>query len=111
MPNLTYTAASGELGAYLAVPRGSGPWPGVIVVMDALGLSDDIREQADRLAAAGYLALAPALFSGRGVRCVLATMQASRTGTGSAYGDIEAARDVLAAREDCTGRIGVIGFC
>jgi carboxymethylenebutenolidase len=112
VPDTSYAASSApELDAYLATPRGAGPWPGVIVVMDALGLSDDIKEQADRLAAAGYLAFAPDLYSGRGVRCVLATMQASRTGTGPAYGDIEAARDVLAAREDCTGRIGVIGFC
>jgi carboxymethylenebutenolidase len=111
MPNLTYTAASGELGAYLAVPRGSGPWPGVVVIMDAVGLSDDIRNQADRLATAGYVAFAPDLYSGRGVKCVLATLQASRSGTGQAYGDIEAARAWLAAREDCTGKVGSIGFC
>jgi carboxymethylenebutenolidase len=111
MPNLTYTAASGELGAYLAVPRGSGPWPGVVVIMDAVGLSDDIRNQADRLATAGYVAFAPDLYSGRGIKCVLATLQASRSGTGQAYGDIEAARAWLAAREDCTGKVGSIGFC
>jgi carboxymethylenebutenolidase len=114
MPDLTFTAASGELGAHLATPRVTGPpspWPGVVVIMDALGLSDDIREQADRLAAAGYLAFAPDLYSGRGVRCVLATLQASRSGQGAAYGDIRAAREWLAARDDCTGQIGVIGFC
>jgi carboxymethylenebutenolidase len=79
--------------------------------MDALGLSDDIREQADRLAAAGYLAFAPDLYSGRGIRCVIATVQASRTGKGPAYEDIESARRWLGARDDCTGKIGVIGFC
>jgi carboxymethylenebutenolidase len=112
VPDITYPASSApELGAYLAVPRGEGPWPGVIVVMDALGLSDDIKDQTDRLAAAGYLSLAPDLYSGRGIKCVLATLQASRSGKGAAYGDIEAARDVLAGREDCAGRIGIIGFC
>jgi carboxymethylenebutenolidase len=112
MPDTRYTAAgSGELSAYLALPRGAGPWPGVVVIMDALGLSDDIREQADRLAAAGYLAFAPDLYSGRGIRCVIATVQASRTGTGPAYEDIESARRWLGARDDCTGKIGVIGFC
>jgi carboxymethylenebutenolidase len=112
MPDTRYTAAgSGELSAYLALPRGAGPWPGVVVIMDALGLSDDIREQADRLAAAGYLAFAPDLYSGRGIRCVVATVQASRTGKGPAYEDIESARRWLGARDDCTGKIGVIGFC
>ena len=112
MPDTKYTAAgSGELSAYLALPRGVGPWPGVVVIMDALGLSDDIREQADRLAAAGYLAFAPDLYSGRGIRCVIATVQASRTGKGPAYEDIESARRWLAERDDCTGKIGVIGFC
>jgi carboxymethylenebutenolidase len=111
MPTITYEAASGRLGAYVAEPQGVGPWPGVVVVQDALGLSDDIRAQADRLAANGYLAFAPDLYSGRGLRCVLATLQASRTGRGAAYGDLEAARRQLAEREDCTGRIGIIGFC
>ncbi|MGI8506859.1 MAG: dienelactone hydrolase family protein [Solirubrobacteraceae bacterium] len=119
MPDLTYAAGSGELGAYLALPRegtagagrGSGPWPGVVVIQDAVGLTDDIREQADKLAAAGYLAFAPDLYSGRGIRCVIATLRASRSGQGPAYEDIEAARRWLAEREDCTGQIGIIGFC
>jgi carboxymethylenebutenolidase len=79
--------------------------------MDALGLSDDIRQQADRLAAGGYLAFAPDLYSGRGLKCVLATLKASRSGEGAAYEDIEAAHRWLVARDDCTGRVGIIGFC
>jgi carboxymethylenebutenolidase len=111
LPDISYHASSAELRAYLAVPRGAGPWPGVVVIQDALGLGDDIREQADRLAAAGYLGFAPDLYSGRGLRCVLATLQASRSGRGAAYDDIEAARRWLDQREDCTGRVGIIGFC
>ncbi len=111
MPDLTYAAGSAELAAYLALPRGSGPWPGVVVIQDLLGLSDDIREQADRLAAAGYVAFAPDLYSGRGIRCVIAALKASRSGEGRPYEEVEAARRWLAEREDCTGRIGIIGFC
>jgi len=111
MPDLRFTAPSGELGGYLAKPIRLGPHPGVVVIQDLLGLSDDIREQADRLAAAGYLAFAPDLYSGRGVRCVVATLRASRSGSGPAYEEIAAARRLLEAREDCTGRIGIIGFC
>jgi carboxymethylenebutenolidase len=111
VPDLTYRAQSGVLDAYLALPRGRGPWPGVVVIQDALGLTDDIRAQADRLATAGYLALAPSLYSGRGIRCVVATLQAARSGHGAAYHDIEAGRAWLAGRGDCTGQIGIIGFC
>ena len=112
MPDTTYPAGEGrQLRAYLAQPRGQGPWPGVVVIMDALGLSDDIRLQADRLAAAGYLAFAPDLYSGRGIRCVVATLAASRSGSGEAFTHIEAARRWLDDRDDCTGRIGITGFC
>ena len=111
MPDVRFTAHSGDLGGYLALPLAEGPHAGVVVIQDVLGLSDDIREQADRLAAAGYLAFAPDLYSGRGLRCVVATLRASRSGEGPAYADIDAARNFLAAREDCTGRIGIIGFC
>ena len=112
MPDINYyPAQTRQLRAYVAHPRGQGPWPGVVVVMDAAGLSDDIRIQADLLAAAGYLAFAPDLYSGRGIKCVVATLQASRSGAGEAYEDIEAARHWLSERADCTGRIGIIGFC
>jgi carboxymethylenebutenolidase len=105
-------ASADELDAYLAVPDGEGPWPGVVVIHDAIGLGGDIRRNTDRFASDGYLAIAPDLFTAGGiVRCIVATMRSSRTGEGRAYGDIEAARRTLADRDDCTGRVGVIGFC
>lgn len=103
---------SADLRGYLAVPDGAGPWPGVVVIHEALGLNDIVRRQADRLAAAGYLALAPDLFSdGGAARCVVATFRAMFTGRGKAMADIEAARIHLRAHGDCTGKVGVIGFC
>ena len=107
------TTLPGDVKAHLAVPPvGDGPWPGVVVLHESFGLNDDIRQQADRLAAAGYLAVAPDLFSDGGrLRCLRATFRAAMSGRGKAFDDIEAARTWLAAREDCTGRVGVIGFC
>ncbi len=102
-----------ELRAYLAVPpTGEGPWPAVVVVHEALGLNDDTRQQADRLAAAGYLAVAPDLFTAGGVlRCLRSTFRAMLRGEGAAVGDLEAARRWLVERSDSTGRVGVLGFC
>ena len=101
-----------ELQAYLAAPSGSGPWPGVVVIHEAIGLNDDIRRQADRLAQNGYLAVAVDLFSAGGVlRCLRRTFANLLSGTGPAFGDIEATREFVAAHPDSTGKVGVIGFC
>lgn len=103
---------SADLQAYLATPSGAGPWPGVVVIHELFGLDDQLRRHADRLAAAGYLALGPDLFSDGGMRrCVVATMRSLGAGHGKPMADIEAARATLLARRDCTAKVGIIGFC
>ena len=66
MPEVTVGATPG----HLAVPAGSGPWPGMVVIHELFGLNTDVRAHADRLAAQGYLALAPDLYGGKSwLRC------------------------------------------
>jgi carboxymethylenebutenolidase len=113
MPEVSYPVPGGTAAAYLAVPSAPpGPWPAVVVIHEAFGLNDDIRAKADKFAAHGYLALAPDLFDGKvWIRCIRAAFRQLRAGQGPAFAALDAARAFLAARSDCTGKTGVIGFC
>ncbi len=51
--------------AYLSLPEGKGPFPGIIVIHEWWGLNDNIKHWSDRLATAGYAALAVDLYGGR----------------------------------------------
>ena len=103
---------SQPLRGYLATPAGTGPWPAVVMIHEVFGLDDVMRGHADRLAGLGYLTLAVDLFSAGGARrCLVSTMRTMIRGQGRAFADIAAARDHLAGSPDCTGKIGVIGFC
>jgi carboxymethylenebutenolidase len=108
----SFDAPAGPLPAYLAVPEGEGPWPGVVVVHDALGMSEDVRRITDRFATAGYLAIAPALFRrGNRLRCVVTTLRSLQDGKGPAVDDVLAAAASLRADDRCTGKVGSVGFC
>jgi carboxymethylenebutenolidase len=75
-------------------------------------LSGDIKRITDRIAGAGYLALAPALFRrGFRPRCVVSTLRTLSVGSGVAIDDVVAAREHLASDARCTGRVGAVGFC
>jgi carboxymethylenebutenolidase len=103
---------SPRLSGYVARPPGPGPWPGVVMLHEAFGLDDVMRRQADRMAAAGYLVVMPDLFSEGGAkRCLIATMRTLMAGEGRAFHDIEATRHWMLGQDDCTGAVGVIGFC
>jgi carboxymethylenebutenolidase len=99
---------------YLALPAG-GSGPGLIVVQEWWGLDSGIKEMADRLAAEGFVALAPDLYHGDLAEHtemdrageLMQSMPADRAGR-----DMSGAVDFLTAHEATTGdSIGVVGFC
>ena len=113
--SITLTASDGHsFQAYFAAPVGT-PTAAVVVVQEIFGVNAHIREVADRIATAGYLVIAPALFDriapditltydgdaiaeGRGLK--------DQAGANSVF-DVKAAIDHVAS----AGAVGVVGFC
>ena len=99
---------------YLAKPA-SGSGPGVLVIQEWWGLDSGIKEMADRLAKAGFVALAPDLYHGElaahdemdKAAHLMQSMPADRAGR-----DMSGAVDFLASHPSVTSPgIGVVGFC
>lgn len=113
---IRFDASGGvSMGAHLAIPADhSEARPGLVVIHEIGGLDDDIRGICDRFAENGYVALAPDLFDRPGLRalCVVRTFRALSRGEGTAFDDLERAREYLAERPEVDGsRMGAVGFC
>ncbi|GAB4464716.1 MAG: dienelactone hydrolase family protein [Burkholderiaceae bacterium] len=99
----------GKVNGYLAQPEAAGP--GVVVIQEWWGLNDQIRGVADRLAAAGFVALVPDLYRGKSA---IEAEEAHHLMTGLNFGDA-AAQDIRGAVQALKARgcahVGVTGFC
>jgi len=104
----------GKLPAYVARPSQGGPWPGVVVIHDAFGMTTGVKRHVDSLANDGFVSASPSLFhamKGGMIKCVRAAMREVAARSGPMFDDIEATRAWLASQPGCSGKIGIIGFC
>jgi carboxymethylenebutenolidase len=106
---------SGTMKGYLARPAsGAAKLPGILVVHENRGLNPHIEDIARRLAVDNFLAFAPDALAPLGgypgdedkARALFQKLDQSKTRE-----DFVAAVGYLKARPDCTGRVGVVGFC
>lgn len=112
MTTIEIDAPAGPIDALLGLPPGQGPWPGVVVVHDAVGYVPDNKLISERIARAGYVVLTPNMYARGGrARCITRVFRELLTKRGRALDDILAARDHLLAMPECSGRVGIVGFC
>ena len=101
--------------SYLALPDGTGPHPGIVVVHEAFGLNGNIRDICGRFAAEGYAALGVDLFQGRNhAICMARRFAGAMAGNLNYYGvpALKAALGRLAGHPEVdAARIGAGGFC
>ena len=117
---LTIPTADGAANAYAAYPEGSGPWPVVLLYMDALGVRQTLREMAQRLAAGGRFVLLPNLFYREGPCEDMDFTKDQKRFMGFLKGlrihmvmrDVEAYLAFLQPRRNVsTDRFGAVGYC
>ena len=118
---VTVPVGSLSMPAYLARPTAPGTYPAVVVFQEIFGVNRHVRSVADRVAAEGYVALAPEIFHHTAPGLELEYNEAGiaegfghmNTLTASqAIADTSAAITYLKGRPDVGGRgIGMMGFC
>ena len=106
-----------KMPAHLARPASGGPYPGLVVVMEAFGLNDHIRRITDRFAAEGFVAIAPNLYFRQPDNVVAyndmpgAFRLMSSVNDDQIVADMGAAIDHLKGLNGVKPAVGTIGFC
>ncbi len=111
---VSWDAGGEKVNGYLAKPKGRTKLGGVIVIHENRGLNPHIQDVARRMAAEGFLALAPDMLSSMGgtpadedaARDMIAKLDREKTIAG-----LVAAVPYLAKRPEAAGKVGCVGFC
>jgi carboxymethylenebutenolidase len=110
---VAFPSGSEQVVAYLAKPKGQGPFPALVVIHEWWGLNQQIRGMADQLAREGYLSLAVDLYRGKQTDNPEQAHELMRgLPEDRALRDLAAAYAYLKASPDVKpDRIGSIGWC
>lgn len=110
---IEYNGNGSAVPGYLAMPEGDGPFPAAVVIQEWWGLNDHIKDVAERMAAAGFAALAPDLYRGQvATEPDEARKLAMEMVRDDAIRDIQMAVDYLRKQDNVMPKsIGVMGFC
>ena len=104
-----------RIDAYFSRPADPGRYPGVVVIMEAFGLIDHIKDIARRFAEQGYLAVAPDMYTREGSPDPTVMEEIFKTMFSvpdtQAVADLEGAIAFLKGQPDSNGKVGAIGFC
>ena len=111
--NVSYKSGNDTVSGYLALPEGPGKHPAIIVIHEWWGLNDWVKEQAQKFASQGYVALAVDLYRGK-VASTADDAHVLMRGLPDDRGmrDLEAAFAYVSSRPDVDAKkIGSIGWC
>ena len=110
---VSYPSGNETVSGYLALPDGGGKHPGLIAIHEWWGLNDQVKEEARKFAAQGYVVLAVDMYRGKVATTPDEAHELMRgVPADRAARDLEAAFTYLSARPDVNaGKIGVVGWC
>jgi carboxymethylenebutenolidase len=112
---ISFQSGTRQREGYLARPEGEGPFPGIVVIHEAFGLNENIKDIARRFADQGYVALAVDLFAGRNrAICMFRFMSGWLFNSldNSAIHDLKASLTFLSQQPGVDeSRLGAVGFC
>jgi carboxymethylenebutenolidase len=127
MKQIALPTPDGDARAYTFTPQGDGPWPAVVLFMDAPAIRPALFEMCERLASHGYYVLLPDMFWRAGpyepinVKEAFADEAKRREAFGKLMGstnpqrmmsDAGAAFDYLAKQPEVKGaKYGITGYC
>jgi carboxymethylenebutenolidase len=100
------------MAEYLALPKGEDRHPGIVVLQEYWGVTDQIKGICDQWAAEGFLAIAPDLYHGKiAANAGDAAKMMQGLDRAKAMQDVAAAIDQVRKHARSTGKVAITGYC